>query len=313
MAQDVGFWWTSTGWAYQPKDAREVMSVLGAIGVHNSRQSFAWRGMSSADYTLTSSLQRKLGTGASESQMRVAEIDLLEAAREWGLGIGPGGYVDDMQLLADLQHYGVATRLLDFTSNPMTALWFACQSPKVTGVAKSGVLLALNTTGMRRLSTVARGGTWASLRDPAGSALGSALMEPSPFLIRSAVPNDRLRAQEGFFVTGAVPSPPSGEEAALPSGKMVRLTRFDPFEAIDVPWHRGDPERLARSLRNDRQRGHPEALPFVAVIIKAGLKAKLRRYLENTYNRSAKVLFPDYAGFLEFSSEPELRDSVADK
>ncbi|SMQ58021.1 FRG domain-containing protein [Plantibacter sp. VKM Ac-1784] len=312
MPSDVGFWWTSTGWWIRPNTARDVMNVLGAIGVYNARQSFGWRGMSSADYRLTSSLQRKLGAETSETEMRAAEVDLLAAAREWGLGIGPGGYVDDLQLLADLQHYGIATRLLDFTSNPMTALWFACQSPKDPAAAKSGVLLALNTTGMRQVSTVPTGRSWSYLNNPAGSTLQDALKDPAPFLVRSAIPNERLRAQEGFFVTGAVP-PPRGEVIASPSGaREFRIQLVDPFEAINVSWTHGDAERLAASLVAERQRGHPSAMPFVAVIIKAGLKRKLLRYLENTYNRTAKVLFPDYGGFLEFRSEPAARDTVAD-
>ncbi|NYF29210.1 MULTISPECIES: FRG domain-containing protein [unclassified Microbacterium] len=312
MPSDVGFWWTSTGWWIRPNTARDVMNILGAIGVYNARQSFSWRGMSSADYRLTSSLQRKLGTETSETEMRAAEVELLAAARDWGLGIGPGGYVDDLQLLADLQHYGIATRLLDFTSNPMTALWFACQSPKAPGAARSGILLALNTTGMRQISTVPTGRSWGSLHNPTGSTLHDALQDPTPFLVRSAVPNERLRAQEGFFVAGAIP-PPRGEVIASPSGtRDFRIQRIDPFEAIDVPWVRGDSAKLAASLSADRQRGHPSALPFVAVIIKAGLKKKLLRYLENTYNRTAKILFPDYAGFLEFRSEPAARDTVVD-
>lgn len=311
MAKDVGFWWTSTGWYIRPKTARDVMNVLGAIGVYNARQSFAWRGMSSADYRLTSSLQRKLGADVTESEMRDAERSLLTAARAWGLGIGPNGFVDDLQLLADLQHYGIATRLLDFTSNPMTALWFACQAPKAPGAAKSGVLLALNTTGMQQFSTVSAGGTWDSLGNPTGSTLHAALRSPEPFIVRSAMPNDRLRAQEGFFVSGAVP-PSRDEEIASPSGKIFTLGTINPFDAIDVAWTHGDPEELAESLGSDRRRGHPKFMPFVAVIIHATLKQKLLRYLENTYNRSARVLFPDYAGFLEFGSEAEAREPVAD-
>lgn len=311
MANDVGHWWTSTGWAYRPKDAREVMSVLGAIGVHNSQQSFAWRGMSSADYRLTSSLQRELGAKATETELRDEEVRLLKAAREWGLGIGPGGHVDDLQLLADLQHYGIATRLLDFTSNPMTALWFACQAPKEPGAAKSGVLLALNTTHMKQLSTVSMGSTWGPVGDPTGSTLASALQDAAPFIVRASVPNDRLRAQEGFFVAGSVPSRQE-KYITISPGRNIQLVTMDPFEAINVPWSHGDPVKLAANLRNDRERGRPAAMPFVAVIIKAGLKAKLLRYLENTYNRSARILFPDYAGFLEFRSEPAARVPVAD-
>ena len=306
MAREAGFFWTITGCYVKPKTARDVMNILGAIGVYSAGQRFAWRGMSSVDYHLTSSLQRKLGWGATEAVMREAEVELLTAAREWGLGVGPGGHVDDLQLLADLQHYGIATRLVDFTSNPMTALWFACQPP-AAGVAKTGVLLALNTTGWKRLSTVAPPGslTRDAVGDPTGSRLRLELAKPAPFVVESPIPNDRLRAQEGFFIAGAVP--PDTSQAV----EHGRIFTIDPFEAFAVPWQRGNPDELAARLGANRQRGHPTALPFVAVIINAGLKAKLLRYLEDTYNRTARVLFPDYAGFLEFRSEAATRQSVA--
>ena len=44
-----------------------------------------------------------------------------------------------LHAFATLQHYGAATRLLDFTYNPILALWFACQSSLEIG----GVLFAL--------------------------------------------------------------------------------------------------------------------------------------------------------------------------
>jgi len=48
------------------------------------------------------------------------------------------------------------------------------------------------------------------------------------------------------------------------------------------------------------------ALPFVAVVVRAGIKQKLLRYLGDTYNRSARTLFPDYAGFLEYGTQSPL-------
>jgi hypothetical protein len=48
--------------------------------------------------------------------------------------------INDLQLLAALQHAGVPTRLLDVTANPLTALWFASASHPNA----DGLLLAFN-------------------------------------------------------------------------------------------------------------------------------------------------------------------------
>lgn len=305
MPQEIGWEWKTTGWWVRPKNAREVMTIIGSIGVHSVGQHFAWRGMSSADYSLNSSLHRKVG--GDEERVREVELDLIKQARAWGLGIQPTGHVDDLQLLSDLQHYGVATRLIDFSSNPMTALWFACQSPKATGVSKSGLLLALNITNWERLSTVRNPGpgTYDEMGDPTGARLAAALARGKPFIVESANPNERLRAQEGFFVAGPVPHRPGRQV-----GRMT-IVQVTPFESIDVPYRLGVSDELYRGLLEERGVGAPGNLPFVAIIISAGLKRKLLSYLEGTYNRSARVLFPDYAGFLEFGNGITQRDAVS--
>jgi hypothetical protein len=221
---------------------------------------------------------------------------MLHDARQWGLGVLETGHVDDLQLLANLQHYGAPTRLIDFTSNPMTALWFACQEPSEAKVSRSGLLLALDVARWPVIESVElpHGATWGSIGDPTGFALESALAKTQPFVLRATVPNDRLRAQEGFFVAGAVPS-----------GGVAELLRRGPFASLDIEAVEGDPGDLEAKLLAERGRGRPSALPYVAVVIKAGLKKKLLRYLEGTYNRSARVLFPDYAGFRDFGAQVE--------
>ena len=51
---------------------------------------------------------------------------LIEPSRTNGFDIAQGHRISDLQLLAKLQHFGAATGLLDFTWNPLIALWFAC-------------------------------------------------------------------------------------------------------------------------------------------------------------------------------------------
>jgi hypothetical protein len=276
--------WAATGYAVEPANYKELMATIGAVGTYSTGQRFAWRGMSSADYQLSSSLHRDLGIAADEAAVHSSESETILKAHEWGLGVTQLGNVDDLQLLADLQHYGVPTRLIDVTSDPMTAVWFACQSPGVDGAIKAGLILAINITSFAtRVALPTQRDTREDAENWTSSALEAALENGKPFLVRAAEANPRLASQAGYFITGRVPGSPT-----------------DVFTSLDVPF---TPRSTALDLLADRAGGRPESLPFVAIIVKSHLKRKLLQYLDGTYNKSARTLFPDYAGFREFESK----------
>jgi hypothetical protein len=195
----------------------------------------------------------------------------------------------DLHLLALLQHHGLPTRLLDVTSNPTTALWFACQEAP-GGRDAAGALLAFDVTSMPELPTIDVGAvTIARLEDPLGGGLAAALERSAarqqPFLVRPSLPDPRMTAQEGLFIAGVTPVTPS----------ITGVESF-PLAGAVAPGRNG---LAALFAPDERGPGRPRRLPFVALMIPPRLKRRIRNSLRDTYNRRRRVLFPDIAGLVE--------------
>ena len=72
-----------------------------------------------------------------------------------------GHVLSDLELLSNLQHYGAATCLIDFTRNPLIALWFACQPHHKTENGETnpadGKIVAVNANHPEKFG-IAEGG-----------------------------------------------------------------------------------------------------------------------------------------------------------
>ena len=93
---------------------------------------YVFRGVSNETYEIEASTYRRLKNkrgkfrkkeyGTSEKLLEINQKMLEDARRQ-----GHGTTLKDLDLLAELQHLGAATCLIDFTHNPLVALWMACR------------------------------------------------------------------------------------------------------------------------------------------------------------------------------------------
>ncbi len=198
-----------------------------------------------------------------------------------------------MHLFAMLQHHGVPTRLIDVTANPMTALWFAIEphAPDESGEVREspGVLFAIDVTDTDWYETFQHAGaqTWGQIENPLGAmyreALAASAKSRRMFRAFPALPDERMKAQEGFFVGSAVPK----------RHRAPGVLGINPLERTPGG------ERLRRLAQTADDPGGPEQVPLCAIIIPASVKDGLRDPLKRTYNRRRRVLFPDVDGFRE--------------
>lgn len=97
----------------------------------------SWNVVSSAGRRLREEVKTKIDNNQSELKVSQSEfiryhVNLVSNARRHGYGgIAPNSKLNDLELLAEIQHFGGATCLTDFTTNFLTALWFATKKEKV--------------------------------------------------------------------------------------------------------------------------------------------------------------------------------------
>ena len=96
-------------------------------------QLFLYRGLASSNWEVESSAQRRIKLSAEELPPMIFESyieQLLNDARMRNFGYKNDRELCDLELLGELQHYGAATCLIDFTENALIA-FVVCMSRKI--------------------------------------------------------------------------------------------------------------------------------------------------------------------------------------
>ena len=252
-------------------NAEQLLAKIARITTWSTQCQFVWRGHPSEDWTLHSGLYERVqtnrGTAPDESQLREFEQDLLARAARRDL---PGGHtVSELQRLAVLQHHGTATRLLDVTTDPMIALWFACEAAEYS--AEKGVLFAIEVTGAAHLD-------WSESR-PIADVVDA--LQPDQLAVYWPQALDaRIQVQRGAFVFGRVPDD--------------LVTRSATSVPISLPtWTVAD----RKAVFGSRGPGRPSVPSVLAVRIPRHTKRRLLAILENSYGYTGETIYPDIDGF----------------
>jgi hypothetical protein len=256
---------------------------------------FAWRGVADADWPLHSALVRRyikrFRAFPSEAQLRALEQEVIDEARAWNLDWhAAGGRLSALELLAAMQHFEVPSRMLDFTFNPMIALWFAVEKHD----ERPGRVFAVDIAG-RQVSpsdAVLANPWWLSV--PAGTVTSWAtqawVWTPPPL-------EPRIARQEACFVMGGIPS--TFPARNVRKGTGWRLLRADEIrECMSLPFQLITYGRASSSAVGGRPRGpRPKASAFT---VRIDNKEVIRRDLEQAFGYSPRSLFPDIPGLRRY-------------
>jgi len=113
-------------------EIKKIEQLLEAFESQKSGQNLVYRGVPDANFELTTSLGRSKPTfGKSIASL---ETRLLKLFKESSIPYLEHKPSTELEWLAVAQHYGLPTRLLDWSYNPLISTYFAVESlPKMDG------------------------------------------------------------------------------------------------------------------------------------------------------------------------------------
>jgi hypothetical protein len=254
---------------------------------------FVWRGVAGASWSLHSSLVHRLvetGQGVpTEEGLREREEAILAEARAWSLDWHPsGGRLTALELLAGLQHYGVPTRMLDFTFNPLIALWFAVEKHP----EQDGRLFAIDISNrMATREQAEHPDPWWFYSEPRTPTWSteSWIWKPPPL-------EPRIVRQEGCFLMGGIPSTQPARNAKI--NGVWGLLRADEVKAcMSVPFRLIQYRQAQDAVKGKTPPGKsPQARAFT---VRVTHKAEIRVELEQAFGYTHSSLYPDFSGLAE--------------
>ncbi|WP_180806199.1 FRG domain-containing protein [Actinomyces oris] len=257
-------------------------------------RTLAWRGQADSSWSLHSSLYRHLNTEKEwgkppeEEHLLKYEKAVLEFVREgWR-----DSHIPYLELLAQLQHHGAPTRLIDVSLNPLVALWFAVEPAPRGENDSDGRIFAFDVT-RKPIPSSTKG--WFGNDIPWG---GRDFLKKEgwcyelPFFWRPPAYNQRIPAQHSGFLVGGVPKFKAG-------GNMQYRKAPAPGPGSGSAWRVGEVRKVTsvpmRMTRHDvalDKRGKPT----FTFRISGEAKREIRIMLEDRFGIRSSTMYPDSFG-----------------
>ena len=247
------------GLATTALDARDALSKATNQLSMSPHAKLVWRGQSDASWEPIPSLYRRLALtpfalGWTPPLLNRIASSVIEEARSRGFVKGTTG-----KDWAYLQHYGVATGLLDVTADDRAAAWFAAEDERYWD--RDGVIFAFCLQG---------------LKSPPSLPFPSDDRQPEIFYVQYESLDPRITAQRGGFLM-----------PRMIFGDFRDLASLLPEKAAaDAALH--EPV--------DGGRGDGPCPMAAAIIVPAECKEELLGILNST-GYSSRFMYPDFPGF----------------
>lgn len=223
---------------------------------------------------------------------------VLSRARTWGLDRHEGMALPDLALLSRLQHYGVATPLLDVTVDPLVALYMAVVGRDHETTTQPGAVFALphaldfkaahQGTATERIGQIDPYDD-RPFADVYSAAVNYSTAAPAssgvPMLLCTAPPvTDRLAIQRAHFLLGSV------DRSFSPSAVGASTLGGVRFDASWVPHFMDSLGAKGRPSRASRP-SHPD---FVVPLMVSGgeVKQRLREWIEPRSGLTPEMVYP---------------------
>ncbi len=234
------------------KESRRVKTLSGFmkwVAQFNDGQ-YLFRGVSDEKYEIQASAYRRLPKADSNNPTKLLKInkEMISDARLEGHDQKNGQLLSELELLAELQHYGAATCLIDFTYSAQIALWMACHRSHKSNV--NGKVFAVRSDDPVRFKKV----TSDSLPEKLDY-----FFEPDQhgrypsYQWQPKQQNNRIIAQQSVFLFGGAKIEAEAECIILKSSKEIILGSLEKSSGITEARMFPDFDGFARHRAHDRE------------------------------------------------------------